>query len=48
MHKNVVVQAHKLRHALDTSITFGINFVLICTFITSLIINFAVPVPEGA
>jgi hypothetical protein len=40
---NVVVMAHILRHALDTSFAFGIIFALVYIFITSIIINLVVP-----
>jgi hypothetical protein len=40
---NVVVMAHILRHALDTSFAFGIIFALAYIFITSIIINLVVP-----
>ena len=40
---NVVVMAHIMRHALDTSFAFGIIFAMIYIFITSIIINFVVP-----
>jgi len=40
---NIVVMAHILRHALDTSFVSGIIFAMIYIVITSIIINLAVP-----
>ena len=40
---NVVVMAHIMRHALDTSFGFGVIFAMVYIVLTSIIINLVVP-----
>ena len=45
---NIIVMAHILRYALDTSFVFGVIFALTYIFITSILINLVIPELEAA
>ncbi|MGH8119543.1 MAG: hypothetical protein ACRESK_02905 [Gammaproteobacteria bacterium] len=45
---NISIMSHILRHALDTSLVFGVIFALTYIFITSILINLVIPELESA